>query len=120
MASIANIAVEVDSALRAEIDRLNLELQKRDKCSYMGPMRDCPTHGEGKDAARYRWLRDTAYHATAGPNGKMTWCVTWEGCSTEEPIYGEALDAAIDATMKTQNAELTERRAEADQNNPGA
>ena len=56
-----------------------------------------------KDAARYRWLRDNAYHATAGPNGKMTWCVTGEGCSTEEPIYGEALDAAIDATMKTQN-----------------
>jgi hypothetical protein len=58
---------------------------------------------ESRDAARYRWLRDTAYHATAGPNGKTVWCVTGEGCSTEEPIYGEALDAAIDATMKTPN-----------------
>ena len=75
---------------------------------------DCPSEIVGDlveelgelraDAARYRWLRDTAYHATAGPNGKMVWCVTGEGCSTEEPIYGEALDAAIDATMKTPNA----------------
>lgn len=55
------------------------------------------------DAARYRWLRDVAYHATAGPNGKMVWCVTGEGCSTEEPIHGAALDAAIDATMMTPN-----------------
>ena len=60
-----------------------------------------------KDAARYRWLRDTAYHATAGPNGKMVWCVTGEGCSTEEPIYGEALDAAIDATLKTPNVKVS-------------
>ena len=28
-----------------EIERLNKELQKRDKCSFIGPMRDCPTHG---------------------------------------------------------------------------
>ena len=34
-------------------------MAERDKCSFMGPMRDCPTHGEGKDAARYRWLRNT-------------------------------------------------------------
>ena len=34
------------NALRAENERLNLELQKRDKCAFIGPMRDCPTHGD--------------------------------------------------------------------------
>lgn len=37
------------AALRAENAALNLELQKRDKCAYMGPMRDCPTHGESTE-----------------------------------------------------------------------
>jgi len=39
-----NFASKYRTAI-AESDALNLELQKRDKCSYMGPMRDCPTHG---------------------------------------------------------------------------
>ena len=39
-----NFASKCRTAI-AESDALNLELQKRDKCSYMGPMRDCPTHG---------------------------------------------------------------------------
>ncbi len=69
------------------------------------PLPEWPSD-DSRDAKRYRWLRDTAYHATAGPNGKMVWCVTGEGCSTEEPIYGEALDAAIDATMKTPNVRV--------------
>lgn len=56
-----------------------------------------------KEAERYRWLRDAAYHATAGENGKMTWCVTGEGCSTVEPIFGDALDAAVDAMLETPN-----------------
>jgi uncharacterized small protein (DUF1192 family) len=38
----------------AEIERLNLELQKRDKCSYIGPMRDCPTHGESAEIERLK------------------------------------------------------------------
>ena len=38
----------------AEIERLNLELQKRDKCSFMGPMRDCPTHGESEELKKLR------------------------------------------------------------------
>ena len=38
-----------ESCPYCEIDRLNLELQKRDKCAYMGPMRDCPTHGESAE-----------------------------------------------------------------------
>ena len=33
----------------AEIKELNLEIQKRDKCSFIGAMRDCPTHGESKE-----------------------------------------------------------------------
>ena len=33
----------------AEIEELNLEIQKRDKCSFIGAMRDCPTHGESKE-----------------------------------------------------------------------
>lgn len=40
--------------LRGEIARLNLELQKRDKCSFMGPMRDCPTHGESEELKHLR------------------------------------------------------------------
>ena len=34
------------AALKAENERLNVELQKRDKCAFIGPMRDCPTHGD--------------------------------------------------------------------------
>ena len=34
------------AALKAENERMNLELQKRDKCAFIGPMRDCPTHGD--------------------------------------------------------------------------
>jgi hypothetical protein len=37
-----------------EIERLNTELQKRDKCSFIGPMRDCPTHGESEEIKRLR------------------------------------------------------------------
>ena len=37
-----------------EIERLNLELQQRDKCSFMGPMRDCPTHGESEELKHLR------------------------------------------------------------------
>ncbi len=55
-----------------EIERLNLELQKRDKCSYMGPMRNCPTHGYKKEAAQ-AWrdaLEDAAnkFDGTTGYN----------------------------------------------------
>lgn len=32
-----------------EYAKLQVELQKRDKCSFMGPMRDCPTHGESEE-----------------------------------------------------------------------
>ena len=37
-----------------EIERLNMELQQRDKCSFMGPMRDCPTHGESANLTALR------------------------------------------------------------------
>ncbi len=46
-----------------EIVRLNLELQKRDKCAYMGPMRDCPTHGEGSELKALRSLCRQLYEA---------------------------------------------------------
>ena len=40
--------------IEAQVEQLNLELQKRDKCSFMGPMRDCPTHGESAELAALR------------------------------------------------------------------
>ena len=36
----------ISSEMRVE--ELNFELQKRDKCAYIGPLRDCPTHGESE------------------------------------------------------------------------
>jgi len=39
---------------KGEIERLNLELQKRDKCSFIGAMRDCPTHGDSVDIKKFR------------------------------------------------------------------
>ena len=44
----------------AELAAMTLELQKRDKCSYMGPMRDCPTHGESEKLAAMTAERDEA------------------------------------------------------------
>jgi hypothetical protein len=37
-----------EEKLQAEIDRLNDEIKRRDNCSFIGPMRDCPTHGAGR------------------------------------------------------------------------
>ena len=34
--------------------RLEDELKNRDKCSFMGPMRDCPTHGESEELKHLR------------------------------------------------------------------
>lgn len=42
-------AADAMNAAANEIDRLTEDLQKRDMCAYMGPMRDCPTHGEGTE-----------------------------------------------------------------------
>lgn len=91
---------------QAEIDRLNIELQKRDQCSYMGPMRDCPTHGESKDAARYRWLRKRVLAADFDwqDSGECALVFKWpEDCA----VSGD-LDATIDAAMlKTPNVKVT-------------
>ena len=77
-----------------EIERLILELQKRDKCSYMGPMRDCPTHGEGKDAARYRWLK------------RQPWVKT-KGIHAWGALLDDAIDEARhDAPDETPNAQV--------------
>lgn len=89
-------ATEIER-LEAEIARLSLELQKRDKCSYMGPMRDCPTHGESKDAARYRWLRDSKnayplfFIAQRDPNNVVV------------QFTGELADMNIDEMMEAAN-----------------
>ncbi len=80
--------------LRDEIERLNLELQKRDKCSFIGPMRDCPTHGESKDAARYRWLRRQPWVKTKGIHA-----------------WGELLDNAIDEARHDAPTETPNVRA---------
>lgn len=45
------LAANALEALEQQVASLNEELQKRDKCSYMGPMRDCPTHGIGPELA---------------------------------------------------------------------
>lgn len=34
--------------LRKEVARLDDLLKRKDMCAYIGPMRDCPTHGEAK------------------------------------------------------------------------
>jgi len=45
---------EAMSKSAKELTQVREELAKRDKCSYMGPMRDCPTHGESKDLNQAR------------------------------------------------------------------
>jgi len=78
-----------------EIERLNLELQKRDKCSYMGPMRDCPTHGD-RDAKRLRWLLE------------YWWFGNNSGVDFGSALTEDEVRATIDAAMlKTPNVELT-------------
>ena len=44
-------AADALESLEQQVAALTEELQKRDKCSYMGPMRDCPTHGIGPELA---------------------------------------------------------------------
>ena len=75
-----------------EIERMNLELQKRDKCSYMGPMRDCPTHGD-KDAKRLRWLLE------------RWWFGNDSGVDFGSALTEDEVRATIDAAMiETPNA----------------
>ena len=74
-----------------EIERLILELQKRDKCSFMGPMRDCPTHGD-KDAKRLRWLLE------------HWWFGNESGVDFGQALTEDEVLATIDAAMlKTPN-----------------
>ena len=40
--------------LERELSATQTELAKRNKCSYIGPMRDCPTHGESATLAAQR------------------------------------------------------------------
>ena len=82
------VAVQLQTILELEA-----ELKRRDKCSYMGPMRDCPTHGDSKDAARYQWLKRQPWVKTKGIHA-----------------WGELLDNAIDearhdAPTETPNVE---------------
>ena len=94
---------DIDAVLawhRNEIECLTQKLQERDKCSYMGPMRDCPTHGEHKDAARYRWLRSQMFFTKREwgtyaefPDG-MVFCVPITAEAGRQDI---AIDAAIDS-----------------------
>lgn len=78
-----------------EIERLNLELKKRDKCSFMGPMRDCPTHGD-KDAKRLRWLLE------------HWWFGNDSGVDFGTALTADEVRATIDAAiLKTPNVELS-------------
>ena len=45
-----------------------------------------------RDAERYQWLADNRFHHMAHPNG--------DGWGISDLIYGDDLDAAIDAAMK--------------------
>ncbi len=53
-----------------------------------------------QDAARYRWLRTwgNAILSETSP-----WCIQWVDKTKEEtePLWGEELDAAIDAAMES-------------------
>ena len=64
-----------------EIERLNMELQKRNKCAYMGPMRDCPTHGESEklkklrtDNAQLQFALEQSEAKFLTPNVKVRGC----------------------------------------------
>lgn len=46
--------------------------QERDKCSFMGPMRDCPTHGDSNDLAALRELCRQLYQAER-TNNQQDW-----------------------------------------------
>ena len=81
-----------------EIARLNLELQKRDKCSFMGPMKDCPTHGESKDAARYRWVLDRMRVTPSGFLELLNNIVPNNAC---EMLLGERVSVAIDLAIES-------------------
>ena len=41
-------------SLGKERDKLLRQLANKDKCAYIGPMRDCPTHGESPKLQRAR------------------------------------------------------------------
>lgn len=56
------------------------------------------------DAARYRWLRDTAVRfAPANERDEMVWCVIGKNAVMCSPCEGDELDAEIDKAMKTPN-----------------
>ncbi len=48
---LTHMALDERDEYLKQLDTMALELQKRDKCSYIGPMRDCPTHGESAKLA---------------------------------------------------------------------
>ncbi len=84
-----DVQTATDNARRLEDEneRLNLELQKRDKCSFIGAMRDCPTHGESEELKQlraevsawrerlgddYEYRPDVPYVVMKTPNAKST------------------------------------------------
>ncbi len=92
---------DVDAVLawhRNEIDCLTQKLQERDKCSYIGPMRDCPTHGESKDAARYRWVLDRMRVTPSGFLELLNNIVPNNAC---EMLLGERVSVAIDLAIES-------------------
>ena len=52
-----------------------------------------------KDAGRYRWLKNDAI--LWGEDGEQTpWCVVGTSHVDAEPVFGQVMDAAIDAAME--------------------
>jgi len=70
---MADIGMPNSRSLLSALQQVANEVaQERDKCSFMGPMRDCPTHGYKKEAAQ-AWrdaLEDAAnkFDGTTGYN----------------------------------------------------
>jgi hypothetical protein len=93
----------------AERDALNLELQKRDKCSYMGPMRDCPTHGESGDLAAMTQERDhykemNALHIESLGLKSIEVATLKKMCTTDQQIIADEI-ADADSKLAAMTAE---------------
>jgi len=53
---IADAYEELVKTSSLEIEKLCDEIKKRDKCAFIGAMRDCPTHGESAEIKRLQKL----------------------------------------------------------------
>lgn len=76
----------------AETERLNRELQNRDKCSFIGAMRDCPTHGDSRKLKDERYLRQKVETELSLETER---CAKTAREFTLSPVSGKAIAALI-------------------------